>query len=215
MKSLTLLTLLCLLASPVRAVVVTTTFTNLDGASGEETNVVYDNSGTLLALNTGYVGIGTFLISNASIASISTAGGLETAFTQFGTASDFNIVSGAFSDSTSDNVNTPFTYTGNNVYIVIGNAASIATSTEFLVWDSGVAFFDTAPNGGPSDVLLDVGAIGSELVIGRDDLYTFDHSGDGGSATEAAFSTSALIPEPSSTAMLGLGGMMLLLRRRK
>ena len=201
------------------AVVLSTTFTNLQGTSDNESNlVISDNTGSTIAANTGFVAIGTFNSSNAAIASLSTPAALDSAFKQFGASTTMGSFGGSFSAQATQDPDTLFdgvnAFTGSSVYIVVGNSSTLALSTEFLVWDSGVLFANTDPSGSPDEVILDVGS--GSLVIGLDNKHTFDLSiVAGGSATQAAFTAVELVPEPSSTALLGLGGVALLLRRRR
>ena len=102
--------------------------------------------------NTGYVAIGTFKLSREQIELLSSASDLDAAFDQFGAATNFNsLENGAFQGSASgdpaelyDGVNS---FAGSKVYIVIGNGSDLITSSEFLVWDSGLLFDGTGPTG--------------------------------------------------------------------
>lgn len=217
MKLFSLFLISALITNYTQAVTLTTTFKNLNGVNDSESSLVFsDNTGAVVAKDTGFIAIGTFIISNAEIASLNSSANIDSAFMQFGSGGDFSVTDGAFEtlasgdpDAVFDGVNS---YTGKNVYIVIGNGSSLAASTEFLVWDSGLKFENTEPTGSPDEVTLHAGT--GDLVIGRDDKDTYDLSGLGGSATEAAF-TLVQVPEPSSTALLGLGGLAMLLRRRR
>jgi hypothetical protein len=142
--------------------------------------------------NTGYVAIGTFKLSREQIGSLSSASDLDAAFDKFGAATNFNsIENGAFQGSASgdpaelyDGVNS---FAGSKVYIVIGNGSDLMTSSEFLVWDSGLLFDGTGPTGGPWEVVLSVDS--GDLIIGLSDKNTSDFSLIGGDAVRGAFTT--------------------------
>ena len=202
------------------AVTISPPITNLQGAGDSETNVVLDNAGALIG--SGFIALGVFDISNSEISGLTSTQDLSDAFFNFSSDGSFGSFfpdggAGAFqltvtgdTDSLFDGVNT---FSGNNAYLVIGNGETFASSTEFLVWDSGVAFDSVEPNTSPESLLLDVDT--GTTVIGSNSTFTFDLSGFGGSATEAAFSTAALVPEPSSTLLIGLAGIGMTLRRRR
>ena len=171
----------------------TTSFSNMEGSQGEDSSVVFsDRSGSPILKNTGYVAIGTFKLSREDIASLSSAIDLDAAFDQFGAATNFNsLENGAFQGSASgdpaelyDGVNS---FAGSKVYIVIGNGSDLRTSSEFLVWDSGLLFDGTGPTGGPWEAILSVDS--GDLIIGLSDKNTSDFSSIGGDAERGAFTT--------------------------
>ena len=171
----------------------TTSFSNMEGSQGEDSSVVFsDRSGAPILKNTGYVAIGTFELSREEIGSLSSASDLDTAFNQFGAATNFNsIENGAFQGSASGDPALPHEglspFAGSKVYIVIGNGSDLITSSEFLVWDSGMVFDGTGPTGGPWEVVLSVDR--GDLIIGYSDKNTSDFSAIGGDAARAAFTT--------------------------
>jgi len=176
----------------------TTSFSNMEGSQGEDSSVVFsDRSGSPILKNTGYVAIGTFKLSREDIASLSSAIDLDAAFDQFGAATNFNsLENGAFQGSASgdpaelyDGVNS---FAGSKVYIVIGNGSNLITSSEFLVWDSGLFFDGTGPTGGPWEAILSVDS--GDLIIGLSDKNTSDFSLIGGDAERGAF-TMVMIDE--------------------
>jgi len=171
----------------------TTSFSNMEGSQGEDSSVVFsDRSGSPILKNTGYVAIGTFKLSREDIASLSSAIDLDAAFDQFGAATNFNsLENGAFQGSASgdpaelyDGVNS---FAGSKVYIVIGNGSDLRTSSEFLVWDSGLLFDGTGPTGGPWEAILSVDS--GDIIIGLSDKNTSDFSSIGGDAERGAFTT--------------------------
>jgi len=101
---------------------------------------------------------------------------------------------------------------GQQVYIVVGNAATLAASTEFLVWkptsnSAGNTFTADNPVGGPDSVLI-LGSTGT-TVVGN-----FGFVADiAGSGSQGHFRLAA-VPEPSAM-LLGAVGALGLLRRRR
>jgi hypothetical protein len=214
MKKYIPLAILGLWSSSLHGLTLTSTFTNLQGIEDRESNIVLDNTGTQVA--GGYIAIGVFNNSNGEIGAIGSGADLDAAFYQFGSATTFGGFAGSFSDTAMGDPDALYDgfspYTGKNLYIVIGDQASLTASNQFLVWDSGVVFDNGTPTGGPDTVTLD--ADSGTLAVGRKDLHTFDLGVVGGSAAEVAF-TLQTIPEPSSTVLLGLGGLSFFLRRRR
>ena len=175
---------------------VTTTFSNLQGSNGEKSSVVFSYAtGKPILKNTGYVAIGTFKLNHAEISQLSTAAALDAAFYQFGEGSDFNALEdGAFQCDASGNPDQAFdglnSFSGSNIYVVIGNGESLITSSEYLVWDSGVAFDNTGPVGGAWEVFLSVSK--GTLLIGLDNQHTSDFSLIGGDTEAPAFTTAKI-----------------------
>jgi len=171
----------------------TTSFSNMEGSQGEDSSVVFsDRSGSPILKKTGYVAIGTFNLNREQIKSLSSASDLNAAFYQFGAATNFNsIENGAFQGSASGDPAELYdglsSFAGSNVYIVIGNGSDLITSSEFLVWDSGLIFDGTGPTGGPWEVVLSVDS--GDLIIGYSDKNTSDFSLIGGDAVRGAFTT--------------------------
>ena len=162
--------------------------------------------GSRVVDNTGVVAIGTYGPTDPTLGANFTKAEVITGFTQLGQETfkdSIGNLDGFFRfDLTADITNS---FNGLPVYLVLGNQSSLAASTEFLVWKAtsnpdGSSFVEDNPLGGPGSVTLD-NTTGS-LFAG-----TF---GGGEFHLELA-----QVPEPSSTALLGLGGVALLLRRRR
>ena len=174
-------------------VVVTTTFSNLEGANGQNSSVVYsDRSGSPILRNSGFIAMGTFNLERAQIAALATASNLNDSFYQFGEATNFNSTeNGAFQANASGNPAEEYeggnTFDGKAVYLVIGDGSDLATSSEFLVWKSDQFFDGSGPTGGPSELVLSVDT--GDLIIGRGDKNTSDFSSIGGDAERGAFTT--------------------------
>ena len=131
---LALLTLPGLSHAQNTSATVTTTFSNMAGANGEDSSVVYsDRSGSPILKNSGFIAIGTFNLERAQIAALATASDLDDAFYQFGESSSFNSTeNGAFQANASGDPAEAYdggdTFDGAAVYLVIGDGSDLATS---------------------------------------------------------------------------------------
>lgn len=165
---------------------------------------VHDKDDSALTKGTGVVSIGTY-------SSIPTFSGTplktevlttyeELAFGTVDSIQDFN---GYFNFDL--NVTIPNSFNGDDIYLVIGEASSIADSNQFLVWKStsnpdGNKFIDDNPTGGPGSVQLN------------------NESGDlllGSFATTFGLAEVSAVPEPSSLALSGLALFALAGRRSR
>lgn len=175
----------------------TITLTNFDGTN--DYGGLYLSDQTTKLENVGFAQIGTFSSDPVSIGDLAS-------FTQFGTTvSELSVGSNSFIQG--DLVGPLATFDGSPVYVVVGNGTTIANSTEVFVWkSSGANFGNTEPIGTPNTIVLspDTGT----FLIGT----TF--SGDSfGQGVQNTFVMQA-VPESSAILLCGLGGLMLLRRRR-
>ncbi len=212
---------LLFLVSGIANAVTTVTVSNLDNVDTSDRAIV-DNGGNVIALNAGVVAVGYFdsLVSPAQFSSTNRAA-LLTDFQQFGVSdtsgfqNPFN-VDGFFSASFNGSIpkpsngGVPSSFIGKTLCTVIGNASTLETSTDFIVFRHDGEEFEaeTAGVGGNSGL---VKPTDGTLLLGTDNGTITVSSSDVGSYRMAAIP----VPEPSSMALLGLGGVVLLLRRRK
>lgn len=216
MKS-TISTVAALLAAAAVSYGYTTSTGNLIVGSPSETPVV-DNTGAPIPIGAGSVAVGYFnLLDDAAIGSTTDFGALLTDFVQFGQATatgfqnGFN-APGFFSHSTDAPIpNGGNNFTGNNVYTVIGNGATLAGSSQLAVWKGNAVF--TQENA------VGLGSVNSNVTPGAGSLI-FGTSGGAknvgvGPTFSDSIQLSAPIPEPSSALLFGLGGFALLLRRKR
>jgi len=196
MKIRTLISLTAILGTGVHAATITV----------DTLAFVQSAGGVNIVDNTGVVAIGTYGPSDPAIGASFTKSQITTGFTQLGqnTLDSTSDLAGYFKFNLTVNIENSFNTLP--VFLVIGNGNDLASSTEFLVWKAtsnpdGNTFVEDNPFGGPGTIQLN-NATGS-LFAGEFDSTVFK--------LEAA----VLVPEPSSTALLGLGGIALLLRRRR
>jgi len=194
-------TLLALVAMGVSSTHAATITVNTSG-------FVQDADGVLVKNNTGSIAIGTYGVTDPDFSSGFTAADIMTGFMQLGQSAfseEPKNRDGLFAFELTAEVTSAFS--GLPVYLVIGNSASLATSDEFLVWKAtanplGNTFVADDPFGGPGGIRLDsnTGSLFAGITVSAGDRDDF---------------RLVAIPEPSSTALLGLGGVALLLRRRR
>lgn len=101
-------------------------------------------------------------------------------------------------------------FIGENVYIVIGNGATLGASTEFAVWNSGTTFSKSADVPGTSVAITPGGVGKTGLIYGT----VGGPQNPGVNFDESIALSSAPIPEPSIT-LLGALGILGLIRRRR
>lgn len=187
---------------------------------GFDANGVTDNAGNLLSGTQASAAFGYF-DSDASVTSATSSSDLlDGDWNQFGT-SEVNFTEptaptnfqGLFESQGTEVANLE-DFSGQSIYLVIGKGETLSTSTEFLVYKFDTQFGSTVDEPINTTVVLDADTIQmSNLLVG----------GVGGDQSvssldpvaQATFFTAVLVPEPSSTALLGLGGLALLIRRRR
>ena len=93
-----------------------------------------------------------------------------------------------------------FNGTQENGTKAITAGANFESLSNFILGDDGTGNYNSASNKWSADMLFD-------------DLAIYDHALTTGEI--ATLQSSSAVPEPNSTALLGLGGLALILRRRK
>jgi len=202
------------LSSANLCAVTTVNVSNLDEVSTDDRAIV-DNSGSVIALSTGSIQVGYF-DTFVSLGDFGTANRNELLadFQEFSTttenfANTFN-APGFFSVQFDETINDLDPIVGKTMHTIVGNGLTLATSTDFVVFRHDGELFaeEVAGVGGnsglvrPTDGTLMLGAENGDITV----LGTLV-----GSYRMALVP----IPEPSSAALLGLGGLALLMRRRR
>lgn len=160
--------------------------------------------GTNNALTSGNVFLGYYSGAEPS-SSLNVASG----FNQVGNTLAFT--GGFVSGDISAALNVGNAAIGQQVYLIIGNGASIAASSQVLVWKptsnpAGNTFVADNPVGGPD--LIQFLTTRGTVVVGT------TLTADVGAGSQSNFKLVAVVPEPS-TALLGAVGALALLRRRR
>ena len=192
----------------------TVSFLNI--AAADNTAVpVLDNTGAAIGLGSGFVAAGTFASVPGSIDEVRS-------FTPFGDgASAFQNSVGAagfFDNSRSAPIpqGTTDAPVGASVYLVMGDGADLASSTDFAVFDPGLVFgTENAVGAGALDIIIDSDALTPDsLVYGT--IATDVDLGIGVIFAEGIqLGEGAVIPEPSTSLLAALAGLALVARRRR
>lgn len=189
---------------------------NISGGTGRG---LFDNAGNAL-LGT-YVGYGTF--SRPFDPATDDGAALAGIFDEFGssglvTGTDVGggtIVSGTFFHPTSQAVPAGDPLENSNIWVVFGNADTLAGSTEALIIPTGVLFGNDDPT--PGQVAIDLQTSSASPTFGSDSFQgTFVIPGFGEAPSAAnSYQLAPLVPEPSSSLLFGFAGLALLIRRKR
>jgi len=162
-------------------------------------------------LTTGIIRFGYYNSALPDFTTVSDFGELSSGFVQVGSDLAFNGSGFGFGDSAffynASQTNAdplPSDAAGKDAFLLIGNGADFGSSDGFIVYQN-VSAFDNS--GQQTTILLDENNA-SGVLLG--DVTTFN----GEEAVNFA-SLSSQIPEPTSAALLGLGGLALLGRRKR
>lgn len=188
----------------------------LNVASADSTAVpVVDNTGAPIALGSGFVAAGTFASVPGSIDEVRS-------FTPFGdgnSAFSNSIGVGGFFDGNrsapipAGTVDAPV---GASVYLVIGDGADLASSTEFAVFDPGLVFgTENAVGAGALDIIIDSDALTPDSLVYGNIITDVDLEIGVTFAEGIQLSNGAVIPEPSTSLLAALAGLALAARRRR
>jgi hypothetical protein len=187
----------------------------IDGTGGDI--IITDNTGSAIAVGGGFVSLGYFSIDDAVVTAGANAAGMVSTLGSFQ-----SIVSGSFEDEGMYFKSFDYGKGGldaqNNktLYSVMGNGADIGSSDQFVLYkhDDVINADGAAP--GVDDNAMNVndgsllfGTVGGAKTVNATNLLANSNY------TSSSSFAMELVPEPSSTALLGLGGVALLLRRRR
>lgn len=188
-------------------------FQNLNTA-GDNGYGLFDSGGTRLptALSAN-VRIGSFSVSNTDVTNFWNSGdvaGLDSAFDEFGSAG-ISIADGLFQDSASNTISSGSTFDGQNITFFISSADDFtSTSNEYLIFVSDTLFGND--DSGLFTASVNLGEVPGSLLVGsRDNSFDF-----GGGSSLLGFNTAAVVPEPSTFALIaGCFGLALAMVRRR
>lgn len=171
-----------------------------------------DGSGALLPAGSAFWQAGTF---SSGFDFNRSASEVLAGFTSVSSIGGLGPFSGVFNNTTTfdgGNTGAPGPFTGQDVYIVVGNAADIASSTLIAVFNPGTTFIagDIFGNGAQTaDAELTskviYGIVGGAPAAQPNPAFSF---------TSSVQLSAVPIPEPS-VALLGALGMLGLIRRRR
>lgn len=192
--------------------------TNLLGFDST-TSAIVDNTGRALTsgtapghatLSNGNVSIGTFgSLTDSQIQAIGSGLAVDAAFNSAGEAS----ISNGLWEQIINNTGDTTAFDSKPIFTVIGNATTIADSTQFLIYRHSAVNtngnFKQDPD--TNEAAIVNAALTSSLVVGKHGDFQFDF----GTGTPVDAFNLVPIPEPSSAVLLGLGGVAFFLRRRR
>ena len=177
-----------------------------NNAGPVNTQSVVDNTGA--AVDGGFAAIGS--ISDASALNTLTSAGLADLFTVYDGASGAITAApfaGTYSISNNGSDITGTAWAGAPIYLVLGNGGDLASSTQAAVLRVG-----NFPGSEPAVQTVNVNNT-AEVLLGDFDTFTLQ---PGPIPTQnAALALAPLVPEPSSSLLIGLAGLSLLIRRRR
>lgn len=166
--------------------------------------------------NPGVYGFGIFGTTDGAITAATSLSSIVNAFTIFGTTDTFNTGGaptnqrGLFAHS-QNAVVTGSSFSGKNIYLLVGNGASFGASTQLLVLKNSALFTD-AQDAVPTAQNITFSTATATLLFGRN-LADVKTTGTDASVTPG-WGTATAVPEPSA-ALLGAVGALGLLRRRR
>lgn len=176
---------------------------------------ITDNAGAVLPVGAGSMSIA---FGNFNAIDFNTADGtaVAAAFNQNGGAGGANpAFGGVFNTTVGDaatSLDSSDSFTGTNIFIVIGNAATFAGSTDFIVYDSGTAW--------PEEVAVVGASVTVETYSGSLLYGTTTNTSSAAGPFAYLNGTPGVtfgqqIPEPSSSLLFGAAGLALLIRRKR
>jgi hypothetical protein len=176
-----------------------------------------DSSGNAVTLGTGFIAAGYFNnLSDSDIQNVIFSSTLDDNFVVYGSSGTVGDAGFSgfinFSTGTQPLINNGDPIIGNNVFWVAGNGSSLADSDSVIVFKSNEVFAaETPPTG--TTFAFNPGDNGSYLLGSETGTVFIPEASASVNAIQMASVTA--VPEPSSTARLGLGSVALLLRRRR
>ena len=177
-----------------------------NNAGPVNTQSVVDNTGA--AVDGGFAAIGS--ISDASALNTLTSAGLADLFTVYDGASGAITAApfaGTYSISNEGSDITGTAWAGAPIYLVLGNGGDLASSTQAAVLRVG-----NFPGSEPAVQTVNVNNT-AEVLLGDFDTFTLQPGPI--PSQNAALALVPLVPEPSSSLLIGLAGLSLLIRRRR
>ncbi|NWK57349.1 PEP-CTERM sorting domain-containing protein [Verrucomicrobiaceae bacterium N1E253] len=181
------------------------------------TSAIVDNAGNVIADGSGFVAIGSFgSMSIADIQALTDGTAMASAFDELssgtmGAAGFDGVWSASFEDAGDTS-----SLAGQPIYTVIGNGSDLSLSDQFFVYYhgdvNGTGLFLEDPGNNTDAVVAEGAASTGSVVIGEHGNFNYDF----GAGNNAAYNLVTIpVPEPTSTALLGLGAFAFVLRRRR
>lgn len=165
------------------------------------------NGGTLLTAGGYYIGVGVFGATPVINGPADLLAAVTTGFTEFGnaTSATSGATQGKITASITAIPGTPATFNTKEIYLIVGNAATRALSTEFAILQG------TPTWNFPADT-----AAGGATTLTVSSIASFNTIANAGTEVDLATDSVrlAVVPEPTSS-VLGLLALGLLARRKR
>lgn len=185
---------------------------------GLDSHAIVDNTGTALTNTSGSAALGYFSGGDADVSTATGASSLLDSWQQFGAASTFAAAQASppFIDKGVVTVGSSGIPVGGfatkNIYMVVSNATTLAGGNQFFIYKFNETFSENEPGTGTK---LTLGVNSGSVILGRDLGNPLVSVSTTLNSPQQSYGTVTIVPEPSSAALVGLGGIALIFRRRK
>ena len=187
----------------------------ITGSAANSYNFALSNGAVLTDGGLFQIGFYSTAPSSSYFQGLTAATQFETGWTSLASSSDNTFGYAGLRSATADLANGVSTYTGKTLIMLVGNASTIASSTQVGVFSNTGWVIPANPTGDVPDAFgVDIEAVGTVAYFGSLSLGTGAYPGDG---VVNSANLGVVIPEPSSASLLALGvaGLVALRARRK
>ena len=188
---------------------------SITGTAANSYNFALSNGAVLTDGGLFQIGFYSTAPSSSYFQGLTAATQFETGWTSLASSSDNTFGYAGLRSATADLANGVSTYTGKTLIMLVGNASTIASSTQVGVFSNTGWVIPANPTGDVPDAFgVDIEAVGTVAYFGSLSLGTGAYPGDG---VVNSANLGVVIPEPSSASLLALGvaGLVALRARRK
>ena len=187
---------------------------SITGTAANSYNFALSNGAALTDGGLFQIGFYSSALSNSYFQGLTAASQFETGWSAIASSTANTYDYAGLRSATADLATGVNTYQGKTLVMLVGNASTIATSTQVGVFSNAAWLIPANPTGDVPDAFgVDIQEVGTVAYFGSLSLGTGAYAGDGvvNSANLQA------IPEPSSASLLALGvaGLVALRARRK
>lgn len=187
----------------------------ITGSAANSYNFALSNGAVLTDGGLFQIGFYSTAPSSSYFQGLTAATQFETGWTSLASSSDNTYGYAGLRSATADLANGVSTYTGKTLIMLVGNASTIASSTQVGVFSNTGWVIPANPTGDvPEAFGVDIQEVGTVAYFGSLSLGTGAYPLEG--APNSA-NLAVVIPEPSSASLLALGvaGLVALRARRK
>ena len=188
---------------------------SITGTAANSYNFALSNGAVLTDGGLFQIGFYSTAPSSSYFQGLTDASQFETGWTSLASSSDNTFGYAGLRSATADLANGVSTYTGKTLIMLVGNASTIASSTQVGVFSNTGWVIPANPTGDVPDAFgVDIEAVGTVAYFGSLSLGTGAYPTDG---VVNSANLGVVIPEPSSASLLAIGvaGLVALRVRRK